>query len=236
MLRGRRAGRSVVITVGAAVGLTQLALVGAILLRPHQTTGHPDPGATVPAPVGDAALRCGNGPCQSLVKTSVAGSSVELLANAAATSGRLRIVTAQGLDSVFETTVSQLGATLTAASLTCVNASTPACLVSGGGPQGSAGEVFIQTDGDWDSADAPYFASGGYISLRQGDSQGPEVITAQVNCDSDLSTQCASAPVYVQVFTVGGQTLGCTTPVSKLDRLPGWPTVDVSQSQLHPCS
>jgi hypothetical protein len=160
---------------------------------------------------------------------------VQLLANAAATSGRVRIITAQGLDSVFETTVSQLGATLTAQSLTCVNASTPVCMVSGGGPEGGAGEVFVQSDGDWERADAPYFASGGYLSLRQGGSQGPEVITAQVNCGSDLSTQCASAPVYVQVFAVSGATLGCTSPVSKLNKLPGWPDVTVSQSQLHTC-
>ena len=72
--------------------------------------------------------------------------------------------------------------------------------------------------------------------LFRSGSEGPEVITAQVNCDSDLSAQCASAPVYAQVFAVSGQTLGCTTPVSKLDRLPGWPTVNVTQPELHPCS
>ena len=236
MFRGGRAGRSVVSTVGVAVGLTLLALVGAILLRPGPSTDQTGSGVAVSLPAGNAPLRCDNSPCQSLAGTSIAGSSVQLLANAAGTSGRVRIVTAQGLDSVFETTIGQLGATLGAQSLTCVSASTPACLVSGSGPDGGAGEVFVQTDGDWDSAAAPYFASGNYLALRPGSAQGPEVITAQLNCDSDLSAQCANAPVYLQIFTVNGNALGCTTPVSKLDRLPGWPDVNVSQSQLHPCS
>lgn len=235
MARRGPAGRPVVITVGVAVGLTLLALVGAVLLRPHQP-GNSDANDAPSLPAPNATLQCGNGPCRSLASTTVAGSSVQLLANADGTSGRVRIVTAQGLDSVFETTIGQLGASLNAQSLTCVNASSPVCMVSGGGPEGSAGEVFVQTDGDWERADAPYFASGGYLSLRQGGTQGPEIITAQVNCDSDLSAQCTSAPVYVQVFTVAGATLGCSTPVSKLDKLPGWPDVTVNQSELHTCS
>jgi hypothetical protein len=236
MARGGRAGRPVVMTVSVAVGLALLAFGGAILLRPRPGADSSDGSVAVSTPASNAELQCDNGPCHALASTSVAGSSVQLLANAAATSGRVRIVTAQGLDSVFETTISQLGATLTAQSLTCLNASTPVCMVSGGGPEGSAGEVFLQTDGDWSRTDAPYFASGGYISLRQGGTQGPEVIAAQVNCDSDLSADCASAPVYLQVFAVSGATLGCTSPVSKLDKLPGWPNVTVSEAALRTCS
>ena len=232
MARRGPAGHPVAITVAVAVGLTVLALVSAILLRPN-----PVPRSSqVPSTPGNAQLECGNGPCRSLADTTVAGSSVQLLANADATSGRVRIVTAQGLNSVFETTISQLGATLTAQSLTCVTATAATCMVSGTGPEGSAGEVFVEANGDWERADDPYFASGGYISLRQGGAQGAEVITAQVECDSDLTTECAGAPVYVQVFAATGATLGCTTPVSKLDRLPGWPTVTVSTGQLHACS
>jgi hypothetical protein len=229
------AGRPVVITVVVAIGLTLLALVGAILLRPHRTADDAGSGVAPSAPA-DARLQCGDGPCRSLAATTVAGSTVQLLANTAANSGRVRIVTAQGLNSVFETTISQLGATLSAQSLTCVNAVAPACMVSGSGPEGSAGEVFVQTRGDWERADDPYFASGGYLSLRQDGAQGAEVITAQVECDSDLTTECVGAPVYVQVFSVNGDTLGCTSPVSRLDRLPGWPTVTVAANQLHPCS
>lgn len=235
MARRGPVGAPVVITVGVAVGLTLLALVGAVLLRPQQPDATADSEGAPAPPGADATLQCGNSPCRSLANTTVAGSSVQLLANVDGTSGRVRIVTAQGLDSVFETTISQLGATLNAQSLTCVTVSSPACMVSGGGPEGAAGEVFLQTDGDWESADAPFFASGSYISLRQGGTQGPEIITAQVNCDSDLSAQCTSAPVYVQVFTVAGATLGCSTAVSKLDKLPGWPNVTVSQSELHAC-
>jgi hypothetical protein len=235
MARRGPAGRPVVITVAVAIGLTLLALVGAILLRPHRTADDANSGAVLSMPA-NAQLQCGDGPCRSLASATVAGSTVELLANTAANSGRVRIVTAQGLNSVFETTISQLGAGLTAQSLTCVNAAAPACMVSGSGPEGSAGEVFVQTRGDWERADDPYFASGGYISLRQGGTEGAEVVTAQVECDSDLTTECAGAPVYVQVFAVTGATLGCTSPVSKLDRLPGWPNVNVSDSQLHACS
>jgi hypothetical protein len=230
-----RAGRPVVITVGVAVVLAVLALIGAVLLRP-QPAGAPSGALVTGSPAGSAALQCDSGPCHSLASTTVAGSSVELLANPAATSGRVRIITAQGLDSVFETTISQLGATLNAQSLSCVNGSTPVCMVSGSGPDGDAGEVFVQANGDWTRADAPYFASGGYIALRPDTTQGPEVITAQMDCDSDLTSECGSAPVYVQVFAVSGATLGCTAPVTKLDKLPGWPTVTVSQSQLRPCS
>lgn len=234
---GRRgpAGRPVVITVGVAAGLTLLALVGAILLRPRQT-GSGANSVIVTSTPADAQLQCDDGPCRSLANASVAGSTVQLLANTEGTSGRLRIVTAQGLDSVFETTIGQLGATLTAHSLTCVNAAAPACMVSGSGPEGNAGEVFTQAAGGWARADDPYFASGGYISLRQGGTEGAEVVTAQTECDSDLTTECAGAPVYVQVFAVSGATLGCTSPVGKLDRLPGWPSVNVADSQLHPCS
>ena len=231
-----RAGRPVVITVSVAAGLAVLALIGAILLRPQHSGAPAGNELVTGTPAGNAVLQCDSGPCHSLASTTVAGSTVELLANAAATSGRVRIVTAQGLDSVFETTISQLGATLTAQSLTCVNGSAAVCMVSGNGPEGSAGEVFVQSNGDWTRADDPYFASGSYIALRADGTQGPEVVTAQVNCDSDLTSECGSAPVYVQVFAVSGATLGCTTPVAKLDKLPGWPNVTVSQAQLKPCS
>lgn len=235
MARGGTAGRAVVVTACIAAGLTLLALVGAILLRPHQTPRGADSTGSAPStPSANASLQCASGPCRSLASTTVAGSTVQLLANTAATTGRVRIVTAQGLDSVFETTISQLGAALTAQSLSCVDATTPVCLVSGTGSQGSAGEVFLETGGDWSRADAPYFASGGYIGLRGDGAKGPEVLTAQLSCDSN-SSQCATAPVYLQVFAVTGETLGCTAPVSKLDRLPGWPNVTVSPAQLHDC-
>ncbi len=236
MARGGPAGRSVVITASVSAGLAVLALVGAILLRPNRTAGTAvDSGGTPPSPSANATLQCANGPCRTLASTTIAGSSVQLLVNAAATIGRVRIVTAQGLDSVFETTINQLGAALTAQSLSCVDATTPVCMVSGTGPQGSAGEVFVETDGGWARADAPYFASGGYLGLRADGTQGVEVLAAQANCDDDLSTQCASAPVYLQVFAVTGDTLGCTSPVSRLNRLPGWPNVTVSQAQLRAC-
>lgn len=241
MARGGPAGRAVVVTACIAAGLTVLALAGAILLRPHQSGG--DTGTADGAGVAggapstaatNATLQCSDGPCQSLASATVAGSTVQLLSNKAATIGRVRIVTPQGLDSVFETTISQLGAKLTTQSLSCVNAATPVCMVSGTGSEGSAGEVFLETNGDWARADAPYFASGGYISLRAEGTQAPEVLTAQANCDTN-SSQCPSAPVYLQVFAVTGDTLGCTSPVSKLDRLPGWPNVTVSQAQLRDC-
>jgi hypothetical protein len=235
MAGGGPAGRAVVVTACIAAALTLLALVGAIALRPHQTStdaGTAGSGPTTAA--ANATLQCSDGPCQSLARTTVAGSTVQLLANGAATTGRVRIVTAQGLDSVFETTISQLGAKLTAQSLSCVNATTPVCMVSGSGSEGSAGEVFLETDGNWTRADAPYVASGGYISLRADGSQGPEVFAAQTTCDPD-SSQCPTDPIYLQVFTVTGDTLGCTSPVSKLDRLPGWPNVTVTQTQLRDC-
>jgi hypothetical protein len=238
MAGGGPAGRAVVVTACVAAALTLLALAGAILLRPHQTgTGAGAPGNTgsgLTTAAANATLQCSDGPCRSLASTTVAGSTVQLLANGAATTGRVRIVTPQGLDSVFETTISQLGAKLTAQSLSCVNATTPVCMVSGTGSEGSAGEVFLETGGDWARADAPYFASGGYIGLRADGSQGPEVLTAQTSCDAN-SPQCPTAPVYLQVFTVTGDTLGCTSPVSRLDRLPGWPNVTVTQSQLRDC-
>jgi hypothetical protein len=174
MAGGGPAGRAVVVTACIAAALTLLALVGAIALRPHQTStdaGTAGSGPTTAA--ANATLQCSDGPCQSLARTTVAGSTVQLLANGAATTGRVRIVTAQGLDSVFETTISQLGAKLTAQSLSCVNATTPVCMVSGSGSEGSAGEVFLETDGNWTRADAPYVASGGYISLRADSARGP---------------------------------------------------------------
>jgi hypothetical protein len=226
------------VTVCVAVGLTVLALAGAVLLRPHSAapaaTG--SPGAARPAVSSGlaATLQCDSGPCQLLASRSVSGSTVQLLANSAATSGRVRISTGQGLDSVFETTISNLGASLTAQSLTCVDGQTSACLVSGTAPDGTAGEVFINTGGDWSRADAPYFSSAGYLGLT-GSSTPPEIITAQSDCDSDLTTQCAQSPVYVEVFTVTGQSIGCSRSVSRLDRLPGWPTVSVARDSLHPC-
>jgi hypothetical protein len=63
----------------------------------------------------------------------------------------------------------------------------------------------------------------------------PEVLTTQVNCDSDLTSECGQAPVYVQVFSVTGQSIGCSRTVSKLDRLPGWPTVAIAQDELPSC-
>jgi len=215
--------------------MTVLALVGAVLLRPHPADSSAGSGTRPPASSATSApLECDSGPCRLLASRSVGGSSVQLLANSTATSGRVRIATGQGLDSVFETTISKLGANLTEQSLTCVGGQTPTCMVSGSAPDGSAGEVFVDTAGDWSRADAPYFSSAGYLSLN-GSTATPEVVTAQADCDSDLTTQCAQSPVYVQVFSVAGQSIGCSEPVSRLDRLPGWPTVAVAEVTLHPC-
>ena len=192
MARRGPAGRPVVITVAVAVGLTLLALIGAILLRPHQTGSGANSGAA-PSTAASTQLECDDGPCRPLASASVAGSTVQLLANTAATSGRVRITTAQDLNSVFETTIGQLGATLTAQSLTCVHATAPACMVSGSGPEGSAGEVFVQTNGDWERADAPYFASGGYLACAGQARRAPRWSPRRSNV-TRISPPSAPAP------------------------------------------
>lgn len=237
MSDGSRASRSVVVTVCVAAGMTVLALAGAVLLRPQPADSSASAGSRARPSASSATsppLECDSGPCRLLASRSIGGSSVQLLANSPATSGRVRITTGAGLDSVFETTISKLGANLTEQSLTCVDGQTPTCMVSGSSPDGSAGEVFVDTAGDWSRADAPYFSSAGYLSLN-GSTATPEVVTVQSDCGADLPAQCAQSPVYVQVFSVAGESIGCSGSVSRLDRLPGWPTVAVAELTLHPC-
>ena len=174
-------------------------------------------------------------PCTVLGTVSVAGTTVQLVADKGARSGRLRI---GGPDSgdVIDATVTEMGVTLAAGSLQCVASTLSACLIRGGYQDGTAGQVVVGRSGKWNSLSKPFVSDAGYLVLAQVTADvGPEVIAVQHDCDRATVPDCASRPVFAQVFTTSGRKAGCTQDYPSLESLPGYPDVRLGSDQLSEC-
>jgi hypothetical protein len=68
-----------------------------------------------------------------------------------------------------------------------------------------------------------------------GQQTGLEVLVAQHRCDPAATADCSATPVYVQVFTLKSESLGCTRNYARLDSIPGWPAVDLADATLREC-
>jgi hypothetical protein len=231
----RRVPRSMVVAVVVALLVTAGALTAAGVIRWRAT--HPAGAAPTseksPTPtVGvDGCLKV---PCQSLARASVGGTTVELVADAGATSGRLRIggvVSGQ----VIETSITGMGVQLTSDSLHCLPGGPAACMIKGKHAAGLAGEIVVGRSGNWSAVEKPFLSDAGYLDLSTiNNDSALEVLAAQHDCGNG-DTDCAGRPVFLQVFTYTGTVVGCTKNYARLDRLPGWPTPRVTERELSPC-
>jgi len=220
-----------VLSVFVAAG----ALVGAVLVREHRDTPAEQPAAPVSPPVATGV--CSAEPCRVLAVAKIAGTTVELIADHGARSGRLRIG-GPSSSSVIETTVTDLGVTLTKSSLQCVVRAMSACLVSGSYENGTAGQVVVGRSGKWSSLSRPFVSGAGYLALAEvaSSQSGPEVIAAQYECAGAAAPECADTPVFAQVFAiVSGTEVGCTRTYDDVESLPGYPQVTVTADDLSRC-
>lgn len=259
MARGGSGTRSLVVTTVLAALVVVGALVGAALLRPRHG-GSAGAAVTTTAPAVPAATpKCGNVTCQPLASAGAGDSKVSLLAAVDPTThGQRGLVRFDGRVGtiLFETNISQADATLTRSSLACVSGSVPTCIVFGEysgdddgtsasqGKGGALGEVFVERDGYWARAGDDFlYASAGYFALQESTTGGdPTVVTVQNDCsnskDGDSSTkdtQCAKPKVYVEVFTLANQSLGCSRSVSSVGLLPGAGTRAPTKANLRSC-
>jgi hypothetical protein len=174
-------------------------------------------------------------PCTVLATTPVAGTSIELIADRGARSGRLRIGGPTSSD-VIEVTVTELGVKLTADSLQCVAGSLSACVVRGGYDGGTVGQVIAGRSGKWSALAKPFVSDAGYLALAQVTADpGPEVVAVQHDCDRAADPDCADRPVFAQVFTMGSGEAGCTQEYQSLESLPGYPKIEITSGELTPC-
>ncbi|WP_143115966.1 hypothetical protein [Lentzea xinjiangensis] len=207
-------------TAVVAAAVVVAGLVFAYFQRPGGTDS--DPSGT------DAGMRCGTTVCQVVIGRSVGGDLVELLRGTGG--GRIRITGESG-PFIFEMTIAESGATVDDKSLQCVEAPLSACLVRGAHNAELLGEVLVRKDGTWSRAPAAYLATAGYLGLHDVNEDGTaDVVAAQLACDG----QCGTA--FVQVFSVLGPDIGCTTAAPARDQLPGWPAPVPKMSQLRPCA
>lgn len=176
----------------------------------------------------DTGMRCGTTVCQVIVGKSVGRDLVELLGGTGG--GRIRVTGDSG-PFIFEMTIAESGATVNDKSLQCAEAPVSVCLVRGSHAGNWLGEVLIRKNGTWSRAQAAYLANAGYLGLHDVNEDGTaDVVAAQLACDG----LCSSA--FVQVFSVLGPDIGCTTPAPARDQLPGWPTPVPKMSQLRSCA
>ncbi|WP_436492183.1 hypothetical protein [Actinokineospora sp. HUAS TT18] len=231
----QRVPRSVLWTALLSGAVTIASLTGAAVLNARSTPVSP-PTTSVSTPTTTPSIGvsgCLREPCQVLSTTTVGGTFVELIADAGARSGRLRIG-GPSSSQVIETTVTELGVTLSATSLQCVPGSASACLIRGTGPSGTTGQVVVGRSDKWSAQERAYLSSAGVLVLGNVVSDSsPEVIAVQVDCRANQN--CAGRPVYAQVFDLGGQEIGCTKTYSKVEQLPGYPLITFPAAQLRDC-
>jgi hypothetical protein len=221
----------VVAVVSALVAAGALVTAAQVGKRPPAApTASPTP--TTPDVGVDG---CKVDPCQVLATAPVAGTTIELLADRGARSGRLRIG-GPGSSSVIEATVTELGVTLTPESLQCLAGSLSACLVRGAYDGGLAGQVVVGRSGKWSSLLKPFVSDAGYLALAEVTADvGPELVAVQHHCDRASTPDCTRTPVFAQVFSTTGAVQGCTRDYDSLERLPGYPAVEVRSNHLSPC-
>jgi hypothetical protein len=219
-----RTPRSVIVTVVLAVLVTAGALgsAGAIRWREARSASPPTTSTKTPA-VGVSG--CLAEPCQVLARTTVGGTSVELVADDGARSGRLR-VGGPTSGTVIQATITDQGVVLTQDSLQCIAGGPAACLIKGEHDGGIAGQVVVGRSDKWSLTEDTYISDAGYLAVANinGDAS-PEILAAQRS----------GSAVFMQAFTITGNVIGCTKDYPKLDKLPGVGNVKLTETQLGPC-
>ena len=222
--------------VVTAVLVSALVAGGALLAANRlgdRSAAAPSTSSPPPSEVGPDG--CLVRPCTVLASAQVAGTTVELVADRGARSGRLRIGGPTSSD-VIEVTITEMGVTLTADSLQCVASALSACVVRGGYDGGTAGQVVAGRSGKWSALAKPFVSDAGYLALTQvTPDPGPEVVAVQHDCDRATQPSCEGLPVFAQVFTMGSAEAGCTQDYGSLESLPGYPKVAFTRDELSAC-
>lgn len=215
----RRVPRSVLITVVATAMVTVGVLGGVAVLRVHRNAANTD--APAAAPLSAASPDCGDGPCRVVARQTVQGTQVQLLADASGANGRF----VGGDGTVVETAITELGARLTPDSLSCVAATVPVCLISAPMDGGKVAQLVVAHNGNWRSADKPYFSQAGVVTLQNllGDDT-PEVVVVE------------TGPVLARVYLADGSVAACTRRYSSTSQIRGWPEVKLLASDLRACT
>ncbi len=220
-----------------AAAVVSALVAGAALLVANQVGDRSAPAVHTSAPATSkiGVDGCLVRPCKVLATAPVAGTTVELIADSGAHSGRLRIGGPTSSD-VIEVTITEMGVTLTADSLQCVASALSACMVRGEYEGGTAGQVVAGRSGKWSALAKPFVSDAGYLALAQVTANpGPEVVAVQHDCDRATAPDCADRPVFAQVFTMGSSEAGCTQRYQSLESLPGYPRVELTSGELTTC-
>jgi hypothetical protein len=189
-----------------------------------------------PTTAGVGVDGCAKDPCTVLAQVAVAGTTVQLVADAGNTSGRLRIG-GGGASEVIEATITSMGAVLGPDSLQCVPSSLTACLLRGPFADGVVGQVVVGRSAKWSELGQPFQSDAGYLALSEVTPDvGAEILVAQHMCKRGTDTDCSKTPVFVRVYNLRSQDLGCTRTYNRLESLPKWPAVTLTKKDLSPCA
>ncbi|WP_246128150.1 hypothetical protein, partial [Amycolatopsis rhizosphaerae] len=211
--------RPVLVTAVVAALVTAGSLAAVASLRVARSGDKATIEASAPAPSVTPDRECGGGPCDLLTTRSAGGAQVELRADATGANGRVQV---NGI--VVPTTISELGARLTADSLTCVTANVSACLVGAPLKGGRVAQLLVGRGDGWQSVDKPYFSDAGVIVLDTvTGADAPDVVVVQ------------ASPALARVYALDGSAVGCTRKYAAPSQLRGWPQVHVLPADLRPC-
>jgi hypothetical protein len=234
--RSRRPWPVLVATLLAAL-VAGSALVTAAVLRADRAGAGDASTTTLPSPMtsGVGVDGCVVEPCSVLATVPVGGTTVQLVADNGATSGRLRIGGA-GSSDVIEVTITDGGATLTRDSLECLSGVPATCVVRGQINGQVIGQVVVGRSGKWSSLSQPFVSNAGYLALLNLiPDADPEVLAAQHACDQTVAQDCSTTPVFVEVYNLNSEKVGCTRQYARLESMPGYPAVDLSKATLRGC-
>lgn len=214
------------------------ALVTAAVLRHERATASRPSETTAPSTTtsGAGADGCLADPCRVLGPIPIGGTTVQLVADAGGRSGRLQIG-GGGASDVIEVTITKLGAVLGPDALQCVGGTLSACVVRGSAADRVLGQVIVGRSAKWASLDKPFESDAGFVAVQEvtGQQSGPEVLVAQHRCDRATTADCSDTEIYVQIFTMRSEVLGCTRDYARLESMPGWPNPDLSDAAINPC-
>jgi hypothetical protein len=229
---------AVVITAVVCALVALAALVAAAYVRHERASANRPAETTTPrtTPSGPGADGCLTDPCRVVGPVPIGGTTVQLVADAGGKSGRLQIG-GGGASDVIEVTITKLGAVLGPDALQCVGGTLSACVVRGSTADGMLGQVIVGRSAKWASVAKPFASDAGFVAVQDvtGRQSGPEVLVAQHRCDRATTPDCAGTDIYVQVFTLRSEVLGCTRDYARLDSMPGWPDPDLSEVAINPC-
>ncbi|MFL6127289.1 hypothetical protein [Actinophytocola sp.] len=226
---------AVVITIVVSTLVAAGAVAASAALRDRAGTTATTTTTTTTTTSGVGVDGCVRKPCTVLADMPVGAARVQLVVDSGGASGRLRIG-GGGASKVIEATITSMGATFAPDSLQCVADTLSACVLRGRSAEGVVGQVVAGRSAQWSELAQPFLSDAGYLAIAQVTADvGPEILVAQHRCQRGTQ-DCATTPVYVRVYNLQSQELGCTEAYRRLESLPDWPTVTLKKTDLRACA